>query len=241
MQSTRLGLGRLAPLAGSAWLLLFVLFPLYWMALTAFRSETAVFTRPPPVLPSGVDWRVAVGALQGANILSWLRNSIIVSSSALVAASFAATLLAIHLAYREGLRVGRDLDLVGGGDPRWGFLVTPPIPLLRVDAFRLGVVAAELLEARIADPGLAPAAPEVIVPIDLVAPDRCVRRPRRRPPSGRRIEWGTAVKIERVDSLVLGGVHFVQITTDTGLVGLGQSACWSYPEATHALLGTFRR
>jgi DNA-binding LacI/PurR family transcriptional regulator len=92
--------------------------------------------------------------------------------TALVAASFAATLLAIHLAYREGLVVGRDLDVVGGGDPRWGFLVTPPIPLLRVDAFRLGVVAAELLEARIADPALAPAAPEVIVPIDLVEPDR---------------------------------------------------------------------
>jgi multiple sugar transport system permease protein len=84
MQSTRLGLGRLAPLAGSAWLLLFVLFPLYWMALTAFRSETAVFTWPPPVLPSGVDWSVAVGALQGTNIVSWLRNSIIVSTCATI-------------------------------------------------------------------------------------------------------------------------------------------------------------
>jgi galactonate dehydratase len=49
------------------------------------------------------------------------------------------------------------------------------------------------------------------------------------------------VKIERVESIVLGGLHFVQITTDTGLVGLGQSACWSYPDAAHALLQTFRQ
>jgi LacI family transcriptional regulator len=91
--------------------------------------------------------------------------------TAIVAAWFAATLLAIRLAYEAGLQIGHDLEVVGGGDPRWGFLVTPPMPLLRVDAFRLGTTAAELLDARIADPDVAPAAPEVVVPIELVHPE----------------------------------------------------------------------
>ncbi len=124
-----------------------------------------------PELSCHVDLETADVAVEAANIdlLAGSRRP-----TAVVAASFAATLLAIHLAYQEGLRVGLDLDIVGAGDSRWGFLVTPPIPLLRVDAFQLGVVAAELLEARIADPALAPAAPEVIVPIDLVEPERAV-------------------------------------------------------------------
>jgi LacI family transcriptional regulator len=94
--------------------------------------------------------------------------------TAVVAASFAATLLAIRLAHQAGLRIGRDLDVVGGGDPRWGLLVTPPIPLLRVDAFRLGLVAAELLQARIVDPNATSTAQEVVVPIELVQPDQAL-------------------------------------------------------------------
>ena len=48
------------------------------------------------------------------------------------------------------------------------------------------------------------------------------------------------MKIAEVESLLLGGAHFVRITTDEGLVGLGQSACWAYPEAVDAVIGTFR-
>jgi galactonate dehydratase len=48
------------------------------------------------------------------------------------------------------------------------------------------------------------------------------------------------MKIGEVESLLLGGAHFVRITTDEGLVGLGQSACWAYPEAVDAVIGTFR-
>lgn len=48
------------------------------------------------------------------------------------------------------------------------------------------------------------------------------------------------MKIAEVESLLLGGAHFVRITTEQGQVGLGQSACWAYPEAVHAMLGTFR-
>jgi galactonate dehydratase len=48
------------------------------------------------------------------------------------------------------------------------------------------------------------------------------------------------VKIAEVESLLLAGAHFVRITTDGGQVGLGQSACWAYPEAVDAVVRTFR-
>lgn len=48
------------------------------------------------------------------------------------------------------------------------------------------------------------------------------------------------MKIEVVDSLVLGEAHFVRIRTDDGLTGLGQSACWAYPVAVHAVVEAFR-
>jgi galactonate dehydratase len=48
------------------------------------------------------------------------------------------------------------------------------------------------------------------------------------------------MKIAEVESLLLGGAHFVRITTEQGHVGLGQSACWAYPDAVHAMVQTFR-
>src|SRR5919108_4347653 len=48
------------------------------------------------------------------------------------------------------------------------------------------------------------------------------------------------MKIAEVESILLGGAHFVRITTDQGQVGLGQSACWAYPAAVDAVVRTFR-
>jgi galactonate dehydratase len=48
------------------------------------------------------------------------------------------------------------------------------------------------------------------------------------------------MKIAEVESLLLNGAHFVRITTEQGVVGLGQSACWAYPAAVHAVVETFR-
>ncbi|MGE3270696.1 MAG: mandelate racemase/muconate lactonizing enzyme family protein [Chloroflexota bacterium] len=48
------------------------------------------------------------------------------------------------------------------------------------------------------------------------------------------------MKIAEVESLVVGGGQFVRITTDSGIVGLGQTACWGYPSAVHEILQTFR-
>ena len=34
------------------------------------------------------------------------------------------------------------------------------------------------------------------------------------------------MKIERVESILSGNAHYVKITTDTGITGIGQSSCW---------------
>ncbi|MDA1296761.1 MAG: mandelate racemase/muconate lactonizing enzyme family protein [Chloroflexi bacterium] len=53
------------------------------------------------------------------------------------------------------------------------------------------------------------------------------------------------MKIERVESMLIGGDesapgnHIVRIWTDTGLSGIGQSACWGYPEAVDQIVKKF--
>jgi galactonate dehydratase len=49
-----------------------------------------------------------------------------------------------------------------------------------------------------------------------------------------------APRIENVESILFGGAHFVRITTDDGVTGLGQSACWAYPKATAQVVASFR-
>jgi galactonate dehydratase len=46
-------------------------------------------------------------------------------------------------------------------------------------------------------------------------------------------------KIERVESLPIGGGYYVRIYTDDGLVGVGQSAAWGYPSAVDQVMHTF--
>jgi galactonate dehydratase len=46
-------------------------------------------------------------------------------------------------------------------------------------------------------------------------------------------------KIERVESLPIGGGYYVRIITDDGLVGVGQSAAWGYPSAVDQVMQTF--
>ena len=48
------------------------------------------------------------------------------------------------------------------------------------------------------------------------------------------------MRIADVESLVIGGGQFVRVTTDNGLVGLGQTGCWGYPQAVHEMIQTFR-
>jgi galactonate dehydratase len=49
------------------------------------------------------------------------------------------------------------------------------------------------------------------------------------------------MRIANVESLLVAGSHYVRITTDDGITGIGQSACWAYPEAVDAVLRHFTR
>lgn len=48
------------------------------------------------------------------------------------------------------------------------------------------------------------------------------------------------MRIVKIDSTVVGTAHFVRIEASDGTVGFGQSACWAYPSAVHAVIETFR-
>ena len=47
------------------------------------------------------------------------------------------------------------------------------------------------------------------------------------------------MKIEKVESMLVGPSHIVRIRTDSGLSGVGQSACWAYPEAVDRIVRVF--
>ena len=48
------------------------------------------------------------------------------------------------------------------------------------------------------------------------------------------------MKIEAVESFHIGTAYVVRIRTDSGLTGIGQTACWAYPEAVERIVDTFR-
>ena len=49
------------------------------------------------------------------------------------------------------------------------------------------------------------------------------------------------MKIERIESFLIGGGYVVRLTTDSGLTGVGQTACWGYPEAVQSIVSAFER
>ena len=46
-------------------------------------------------------------------------------------------------------------------------------------------------------------------------------------------------KIAQVESLLLGGGGYVRITTEDGIVGIGQTACWGFPAAVDQIIKLF--
>ncbi len=49
------------------------------------------------------------------------------------------------------------------------------------------------------------------------------------------------MKIERIESFFIGGGYVLRIHTDNGLSGVGQTACWGYPEAVERIVHVFER
>jgi len=48
------------------------------------------------------------------------------------------------------------------------------------------------------------------------------------------------LRIESVESFLIRDAYVVRITTDTGISGIGQTACWGYPEAVGEVVARFR-
>ena len=48
------------------------------------------------------------------------------------------------------------------------------------------------------------------------------------------------MKIESVEGLHIGTSYVVRVRTDSGLSGIGQTACWGYPEAVAGIVDRFR-
>ncbi len=49
------------------------------------------------------------------------------------------------------------------------------------------------------------------------------------------------MKIDKIESFFIGSGYVVRIWTDTGLSGIGQTACWGYPEAVERMVNTFEK
>ncbi|MDE0637957.1 MAG: mandelate racemase/muconate lactonizing enzyme family protein [Candidatus Poribacteria bacterium] len=49
------------------------------------------------------------------------------------------------------------------------------------------------------------------------------------------------MKIDKIESFFIGNGYVVRIRTDTGLSGIGQTACWGYPEAVEKIVNTFEK
>ena len=49
------------------------------------------------------------------------------------------------------------------------------------------------------------------------------------------------MKIDKIESFFIGNGYVIRIHTDTGISGVGQTACWGYPEAVDSIVDTFRK
>lgn len=49
------------------------------------------------------------------------------------------------------------------------------------------------------------------------------------------------MKIDKIESFFIGNGYVIRIWTDTGLSGIGQTACWGYPEAVERIVKTFEK
>ena len=49
------------------------------------------------------------------------------------------------------------------------------------------------------------------------------------------------MKIDKIESFFIGNGYVIRIHTDTGISGVGQTACWGYPEAVDSIVNTFEK
>ena len=49
------------------------------------------------------------------------------------------------------------------------------------------------------------------------------------------------MKIDNIESFFIRNGYVIRIHTDTGISGVGQTACWGYPEAVDSIINTFKK
>ena len=49
------------------------------------------------------------------------------------------------------------------------------------------------------------------------------------------------MKIDKIESFFIRNSYVIRIHTDTGISGVGQTACWGYPEAVDSIINTFKK
>ena len=49
------------------------------------------------------------------------------------------------------------------------------------------------------------------------------------------------MKIDKIESFFIGNGYVIRVHTDTGISGVGQTACWGYPEAVDSIVDTFKK
>ncbi len=49
------------------------------------------------------------------------------------------------------------------------------------------------------------------------------------------------MKIDKIESFFIRNGYVIRIHTDTGISGVGQTACWGYPEAVDQIISTFKK
>lgn len=49
------------------------------------------------------------------------------------------------------------------------------------------------------------------------------------------------MKIDKIESFFIGNGYVIRIHTDNGISGIGQTACWGYPEAVDKMVNTFEK
>lgn len=84
---------------------LVVLFPFYWMLLTALRAETSVFTYPPNLWPTDLAPHLLFQVFGKTQVLRWLANTFIVAGVATLLVVPVATLAAYALSRYRNRRV----------------------------------------------------------------------------------------------------------------------------------------
>ena len=116
---------KLILLAGTITILLWTLFPVIWMVSTSFKTPTAVFDKPPELVPSSPTLssyrKMATGTVGATPISRFFVNSVITSISTVVVATVFAILASFALS-RLRFKLRKPIML--------GVLVTQMFPLV---------------------------------------------------------------------------------------------------------------